>query len=89
MRTKNKNRFQVLSFRFQKLFFGICFFLIAISSNAQCAMCRASLAGDSNVKKAAAVNDGILYLMVIPYLLVAIIGVLIYRMYQSKKKKAE
>ncbi|KQB40629.1 hypothetical protein RC62_524 [Flavobacterium aquidurense] len=52
-------------------------------------MCRAALAGDSNVKKAEAVNNGIVYLMVIPYLLVAIIGYLIYRMYQSKKKKAE
>ncbi|MBP4136556.1 hypothetical protein [Flavobacterium geliluteum] len=89
MRTKNKNRFQGLNFKFQKLFFGVCIFLIGVSSNAQCAMCRASLAGDSNVKKAEAVNDGILYLMVIPYLLVAIIGVLIYRMYQSKKKKVE
>ena len=51
-------------------------------------MCRAALAGDSNVKKAEAVNDGIVYLMVIPYLLVGVIGYLIYRMYQSKKKKA-
>lgn len=66
--------------------FGVLFFLIAASSNAQCAMCRAALSGESNIKKAEAVNDGIVYLMVIPYLLVAIIGVLIYRMYQSKKK---
>ena len=69
------------------------FFLFSIffsfTANAQCAMCRAALAGDSNVKKAEAVNDGIVFLMVIPYLLVGIIGVLIYRMYQSKKKKAE
>ncbi|MNF12915.1 hypothetical protein D3C80_2145690 [compost metagenome] len=50
-------------------------------------MCRAALGGDSNTKKAEAVNDGIVYLMVIPYLLVLIIGYLIYRMY-SKKKKA-
>ncbi|WP_255463047.1 MULTISPECIES: hypothetical protein [Flavobacterium] len=67
--------------------FGICIFLIGISANAQCAMCRAALSGDSNTKKAEAVNDGIVYLMVIPYLLVLIIGYLIYRMY-SKKKKA-
>jgi hypothetical protein len=61
----------------------------SLASNAQCAMCRAALAGESNIKKAEAVNNGIVYLMVIPYLLVAVIGVLIYRMYQSKKKKAE
>lgn len=72
-----------------KFVYILAFVLLSLSANAQCAMCRASLAGDSNVKKAEAVNDGILYLMVIPYLLVAVIGVLIYRMYQSKKKKAE
>lgn len=89
MYTKNKMlKFQNPNSNFQKLFFGICIFLIGVSSNAQCAMCRAALAGDSNVKKAEAVNDGIVYLMVIPYLLVAIIGYLIYRMYRSKKKNA-
>ena len=76
-------------FRIQNLVFIICFFFIGISANAQCAMCRAALAGESNIKKAEAVNDGIVYLMIIPYLLVDVIGVLIYRMYQSKKKKAE
>lgn len=81
------SKLQISNFNFQKLFFGICIFLIGISANAQCAMCRAALGGDSNIKKAEAVNDGIVYLMVIPYLLVAVIGVLIYRMYQSKKKK--
>ena len=71
--------------RVQKALLGICVFLIGISTNAQCAMCRAALSGDSNTKKAEAVNDGIVYLMVIPYLLVVIIGYLIYRMYQKKK----
>nr|WP_184157809.1 MULTISPECIES: hypothetical protein [Flavobacterium] len=74
--------------KFQTFFFGICFFFIGISMNAQCAMCRAALSGDSNAKKAEAVNDGIVYLMVIPYLLVVIIGYLIYKMYKSKSKKA-
>ncbi len=82
-----KNKIKKSNSKFQSFIFGICIFLIGISSNAQCAMCRAALGGDSNVKKAEAVNDGIVYLMVIPYLLVLIIGYLIYRMY-SKKKKA-
>ena len=47
-------------------------------------MCRAALSGDENKAKAAAVNDGIVYLMVIPYVLVAAIGYYVYRM---KKKK--
>lgn len=86
-RTKNKERKRKF---FQTEYVFILFSLFfSLAANAQCAMCRAALAGDSNVKKAQAVNDGIVYLMVIPYLLVGIIGILIYRMYQSKKKKAE
>ena len=64
--------------------FLIAFFLFSLVANAQCAMCRAALSGDENKAKAAAVNDGIVYLMVIPYVLVAAIGYYIYRM---KKKK--
>ncbi|WP_456315502.1 hypothetical protein [Pseudomonas shirazensis] len=84
-----KNKIQISKSKFRAIAFGICLFFVEVSANAQCAMCRAALAGDSNVKKAEAVNDGIVYLMVIPYLLVALIGYLIYKMYQSKKKKAE
>ncbi|HWS60884.1 MAG TPA: hypothetical protein VN182_08140 [Flavobacterium sp.] len=68
------------NFKFKKFLFGICFLFFEISSYAQCAMCRAALAGESNKVKAEAVNDGIVYLMVIPYLLVAGIGYYVYRM---------
>ncbi|TDO77957.1 hypothetical protein EV143_103197 [Flavobacterium chryseum] len=83
------DRSRIVNFFSTKCFYVLLSIFFSLSSNAQCAMCRAALAGDSNVKKAEAVNDGIVYLMVIPYLLVGLIGVLIYRMYQSKKKKAE
>lgn len=71
-----------------KLFSGFlllvsCFY--SLSSNAQCAMCRASLESSGNEGQAEAVNDGIVYLMVIPYILVAIIGFAIYRMFNKKK----
>ncbi len=46
-------------------------------------MCRASLTSEGNKTKVEAVNDGIVYLMVIPYLLAGGIGYAIYRM---KKK---
>ena len=84
-----KNKIQSSNSKFQKVIFGILFFFIGISMNAQCAMCRAALAGDSNTKKAEAVNNGIVYLMVIPYFLVVVIVILVYRMYKSKSKKAE
>lgn len=70
-----------LVFKTILLLLASCFF--SLSSNAQCAMCRAALEGEGNTKKAEAVNDGIVYLMVIPYILVATIGIIVYRM---KKK---
>ncbi len=59
-------------------------FFMSTSIHAQCAMCRAALTSGDNTSQAAAVNDGIVYLMVIPYLLVAIIGFLIYKMKKNK-----
>ncbi len=41
-------------------------------------MCRAVLESEEGQSAAEAVNDGILYLMIIPYMLVAGIGFLIY-----------
>jgi hypothetical protein len=60
-------------------------FLFSINASAQCAMCRAALSSEGNKVKAEAVNDGIVYLMVIPYILVGGIGYAIYRMKKSKK----
>nr|WP_314864636.1 hypothetical protein [uncultured Flavobacterium sp.] len=62
---------------------SILFSAFSLTANAQCAMCRAALTSEGNKTKAEAVNDGIVYLMVIPYLLVGGIGYAIYRM---KKK---
>ena len=59
----------------------------SISANAQCAMCRAALESEGNTVKAEAVNDGIVYLMGIPYVLVGIVGYVVYRMYRKKKVK--
>ena len=75
----NSNGMSILYFLFSVFF--------SLSANSQCAMCRAVLAGEGNKVKAEAVNDGIVYLMVIPYLLVGGIGYYIYRM--RKKKKQE
>lgn len=58
------------------------FLLISLSSNAQCAMCRAVLESGSDQKVAEGVNNGIMYLMIIPYILVAVVG---YFVYKSKK----
>ena len=80
-----KFKIQNSKFKIQNLFFVFCFLFFHITANAQCAMCRAVLAGEGNKEKAQAVNDGIVYLMVIPYLLVGILGYIIYRMKTKKK----
>jgi hypothetical protein len=65
----------------------ICFLLIGVSAEAQCAMCRAALESEESGVQAGAVNDGIVYLMAIPYILVAAIGYAIYRLKYGKKKE--
>ena len=69
------------------LFLLIAFCLLPLASNAQCAMCRAALESEGNTVKAEAVNDGIVYLMAIPYILVGIAGIFVYRMFSKKKAK--
>ncbi len=60
--------------------------LLTMQANAQCAMCRASLESSGNKTKAESLNDGIVYLMAIPYVVVAVLGIVIYRMYAKKSK---
>lgn len=67
------------------IYFLLSFFY-SLNTQAQCAMCRASLESEGSTAKAEAINDGIVYLMVIPYVLVAVVGVIVYRMYTKKKE---
>lgn len=61
-----------------------CFFFV--KSNAQCAMCRAVLESEEGQATAEGINNGIMYLMAIPYILVAGLGYFIYyRFYKLKK----
>jgi hypothetical protein len=43
-------------------------------ATAQCSMCRAVLESEEGQNTAKGINDGIVYLMAIPYVLVAIVG---------------
>lgn len=71
--------------RFAYCLLLIAYCLLPTASQAQCAMCRASLESEGNLEKAEAVNDGIVYLMAIPYIIVAVIAIVVYRMYKNKK----
>lgn len=62
--------------------------VIPVVTQAQCAMCRTQL--ENNVSNgdpgiAAGINTGILYLLVMPYLCITVIG---YLWYKSSKKNA-
>ena len=52
----------------------------------QCAMCRAVLESEEDNSTAKGINNGIKYLMVIPYILV---GGVFYFVYKSRKKDKE
>ncbi|WP_298498292.1 hypothetical protein [uncultured Algibacter sp.] len=65
------------------ILFSLFFF---IKSNAQCAMCRAVLESEEGQTAAEGINDGIVYLMAIPYILVAGMIYFIYRKYNTLKK---
>lgn len=66
----------------KKSFFFALFmilFLLPDYSEAQCAMCRAVLESEENRSAAEGVNNGIVYLMAIPYVLVAGLFYFIYK----------
>ena len=69
----------------------VSFLLIVMTSlifnvaYAQCSMCRAVLESNVDGGAAEAINDGIVYLMVFPYILVAGVGFAIYRLMKSNK----
>ncbi len=87
MLIKIDNRAKVLESRLviKSVFLFLAYFFFSHAMNAQCAMCRAALEGEGNEIKAQAVNDGIVYLMLIPYILVALIAFAVYRIYRKKK----
>jgi CHASE3 domain sensor protein len=74
------------------VFFGVLLVLALMSTNsfAQCAMCRGTVEssmGNGRNNVGVGLNTGIVYLFVMPYLLVAVIGYLWYR--SSKKAQRE
>ncbi len=55
----------------------------ALPAEAQCAMCRAVLESEEGGQAAKGINNGIMYLMIFPYLLIGGVG---YAIYRSRKK---
>ena len=53
-------------------------------ASAQCSMCRAVLESGADLDTAKGINNGIIYLMAIPYLLVGFVG---YQIFKLLKKR--
>ncbi len=64
-------------------YLGLIFF-ISQGVNAQCAMCKAVVeSGDNSLAKG--INNGILYLMAMPYLLLVVAAIVYFKYYLKKK----
>ena len=62
--------------------------VLPFTAEAQCSMCRAVLESQGDQSAAEGINNGIMYLMIFPYVLMFGIGYFIYRTLR-KSKKAE
>lgn len=67
-----------------KLLLVFIFILITQFTNAQCAMCKAVVENGDN-KMAEGVNTGIIYLMIFPYLFLALGVYFFYKRYKKNK----
>ena len=73
------------------LVIGLLALLVSFGADllAQCPMCKAAVETGKNdgvSPMAEGLNNGILYLFVLPYLMVGLIGFLLYRGYKNRKK---
>lgn len=57
----------------------IIYFVFPAFAEAQCSMCRAALESEADNSQAEGINNGIIYLMAIPYVLVGGLFYFIYR----------
>ena len=65
------------------LFLILVLILFIDTVNAQCSMCRAVLESEEGQQTAKGINNGIIYLMAIPYILVALVGWKIFKIYKN------
>jgi hypothetical protein len=73
--------------RLQRLYILFFFVVLTFKTQAQCAMCRAVLESEQGQTTAEGINNGIVYLMAIPYILAGGLGCFIYyRFFRTLKK---
>ena len=65
--------------RYSVLLITLVLVMVPEFAEAQCAMCRAVLESEGSEAAAKGINNGIVYLMAVPYLLVAALFFFIYK----------
>jgi len=71
-----------------KYFLALVLILVTVwDSVSQCSMCRAVLESEQDTGQAEAINDGIVYLMAFPYILVGGVLYVVYRSFKKKKSQ--
>ena len=74
----------------KKVLFILLFLLVLpFTAEAQCSMCRAVLESQGDQSAAKGINNGIIYLMIFPYVLMGGIFYFIYRMLKKKRGVSE
>ena len=68
----------------RRIIFLIVALISFLNTNAQCAMCRAVLETEEGQSVAKGINNGIIYLMILPYILVGGVGYFVYKKIKSK-----
>lgn len=72
-----------------KIFYTLLFFLLfSFDAEAQCSMCRAVLESGESKSAAEGINDGIVYLMIFPYLLVGGVAYFVWRSFRKDEKSS-
>ncbi len=61
----------------------ILHFAFPVFAEAQCAMCRAALESEADNSQAEGINNGIVYLMAIPYILVGVVFYFVFKRLKS------
>ncbi len=69
--------------KINKIWSVLVLLFIPFLSNAQCAMCRAVLESQDDSSMAEGINNGIVYLMALPYILVGTLFYIVYRKMKS------
>jgi hypothetical protein len=72
----------------QKICSVLVMLLVSFAAYAQCSMFRAVLETESTQTAAESINDGIMYLMIFPYLLMGGVAYFLWRSFSKNEKSA-